>query len=108
MGSTNRSLNPKGGGTGGRLRLEGLESWIPHPLGGEYEVCLRLIAFDSCAVALSTETAPSYQDNAPGLIRTIGLVLFPVELIMRVLNEADLFTSNVMVEQCLERGRNII
>ena len=80
------------------MRLEGLKSWIPHPLGGEYEVCLRLIAFDSCAVALSTETAPSYQDNAPDLIRTIGSIFFPVELIMIVLSEADLITSNVMEE----------
>ena len=80
------------------MRLEGLESWIPHPLGGEYEVCLRLIAFDSCAVALSTETAPSYQDNAPGVIRTIGSIFFPVELIMMVHSEADLSTSHVAEE----------
>lgn len=49
-----------------------------------------------CAVALSTETAPWYQQNAPGLIRTIGSVFFPIGLVMIVLSGADLFTSNVM------------
>lgn len=49
-----------------------------------------------CAVALSTEAAPWYQENAPGLIRTIGSIFFPVGLIMIVLSGADLFTSNVM------------
>jgi len=49
-----------------------------------------------CAVMLSTETAPWYQDNAPGLIRTIGALLFPVGLVMIVLTGADLFTSNIM------------
>lgn len=49
-----------------------------------------------CAVALSTEAAPWYQENAPGLIRTIGAVFFPVGLVMIVLSGADLFTSNVM------------
>ena len=83
---------------GVRLRQEGLKSWVPNTLGREFEGCLRLIAFDSCAVALSTETAPWYQDNAPGLIRPIGSVFFPVGLIMIVLSGADLFTSNVMVE----------
>jgi len=49
-----------------------------------------------CAVALSTETAPWYQENAPGLIRTIGAVFFPIGLVMIVLSGADLFTSNIM------------
>lgn len=49
-----------------------------------------------CAVALSTEAAPWYQENAPGLIRTISAMFFPVGLIMIVLSGADLFTSNVM------------
>ena len=78
--------------------MEGHKSWIPNPLVEYFKGCLRLIAFNSCAVALSTETAPWYQDNAPGLIRTIGSVFFPVGLIMIVLSGADLFTSNVMVE----------
>ena len=49
-----------------------------------------------CAVMLSTLAAPWYQENAPGLIRSIGAVFFPVGLIMIVLSGADLFTSNVM------------
>ncbi|KAF6232802.1 hypothetical protein HO173_009016 [Letharia columbiana] len=49
-----------------------------------------------CAVTLSTEAAPWYQQNAPGLIRTISAMFFPVGLIMIVLSGADLFTSNVM------------
>ena len=48
-------------------------------------------------MALATEAAPWYQENAPGLIRTIGACFFPVGLIMIVLSGSDLFTSNVMV-----------
>jgi len=48
------------------------------------------------ALALSTETAPWFQTNAPGLIRTIGAMVFPVGLIMTVLTGADLFTSYCM------------
>lgn len=53
-----------------------------------------------CAVMLATEAAPWYQENAPGLIRTISALFFPVGLIMIVLSGSDLFTSNVMV-RCL-------
>ena len=49
-----------------------------------------------CAVALSTEAAPWFQTNAPGLIRTIGATFFPIGLVMIVLSGADLFTSNIM------------
>ena len=49
-----------------------------------------------CALLLSTAAAPWYQENAPGLIRTISAVFFPVGLTMIVLSGADLFTSNVM------------
>lgn len=45
---------------------------------------------DSCAVMLSTEAAPWYQDNAPGLIRSISAMFFPVGLIMIVLSGAHL------------------
>lgn len=31
-----------------------------------------------CAVLVSTNASPWYQENAPGLIRTIGALLFPV------------------------------
>lgn len=50
-----------------------------------------------CAVLLSTNAAPWYQENAPGLIRMVGALLFPIGLVMIVLTGADLFTSNVMV-----------
>ncbi|KAI9743580.1 MAG: hypothetical protein M1818_002895 [Claussenomyces sp. TS43310] len=49
-----------------------------------------------CAVMESTETAPWYQENAPGLIRTAGALMFPIGLVMITLTGADLFTSNVM------------
>ncbi|KAF2755272.1 hypothetical protein EJ05DRAFT_442571 [Pseudovirgaria hyperparasitica] len=45
---------------------------------------------------LSTNAAPWYQENAPGLIRTLGGFVFPVALIMIVLSGSDLFTSNIM------------
>lgn len=57
---------------------------------------------NSCAVMLATEAAPWYQENAPGLIRTISAIFFPVGLIMIVLSGADLFTSNVMVRCSIE------
>ncbi|KAF2083751.1 hypothetical protein K490DRAFT_60208 [Saccharata proteae CBS 121410] len=49
-----------------------------------------------CAILVSTNASSWYQDNAPGLIRTLGALLFPVGLVMIVLSGADLFTSNVM------------
>lgn len=64
-------------------------------------MCHLADSYDSCAIALSTETAPWYQENAPGLIRTIGACFFPVGLIMIVLSGSDLFTSNVMVNPLL-------
>lgn len=50
-----------------------------------------------CALLLSTNSAPWFQTNAPGLIRTIGASFFPVGLIMVILTGADLFTSYVLV-----------
>lgn len=49
-----------------------------------------------CAILVSTNAAPWYQENAPGLIRTIGALMFPVGLVMIVLSGSDLFTSNIM------------
>jgi formate/nitrite transporter FocA (FNT family) len=54
-----------------------------------------LISF-GCALALSTNSSPWFQTNAPGLIRTISAMVFPVGLIMVVLTGADLFTSYCM------------
>lgn len=49
-----------------------------------------------CAVMTSTEAAPWYQENAPGLIRTVSASFFPIGLVMIVLSGSDLFTSNIM------------
>lgn len=49
-----------------------------------------------CALLLSTNSAPWFQANAPGLIRTIGAAFFPVGLIMVILTGADLFTPYVL------------
>ncbi|TGO53927.1 hypothetical protein BCON_0115g00100 [Botryotinia convoluta] len=54
-----------------------------------------LISF-GCALSLSTNSSPWFQTNAPGLIRTISAMVFPVGLIMVVLTGADLFTSYCM------------
>jgi len=71
-----------------KMRLDKL--WWNSVLAGP------LLGF-GCAIALSTNAAPWYQDNAPGLIRTLGACFFPVGLILVVLTGADLYTSNVMV-----------
>lgn len=55
-----------------------------------------LLCFASAA-ALSANTAPWFQDNAPGLIRMIGALIFPIGLVMIVLTGADLFTGTTMV-----------
>ncbi|KAF2765720.1 Formate/nitrite transporter [Teratosphaeria nubilosa] len=49
-----------------------------------------------CAITLSTNASPWYQDNAPGLIRTLSACFFPIGLILVVLTGADLYTSNVL------------
>lgn len=41
-----------------------------------------LISF-GCALALSTNSSPWFQTNAPGLIRTISAMVFPVGLISK-------------------------
>ena len=63
-----------------------------------------------CAVTLSTEAAPWFQTNAPGLIRTIAATYFPIGLVMIVLSGADLFTSNIMFTTAalLERRISIV
>lgn len=50
----------------------------------------------ACATSLSTNTAPWYQENAPGLIRMIGAVIFPWGLTMIVVTGADLCTGSFM------------
>jgi len=55
-----------------------------------------LLCFAS-ASALSINTSPWYQDNAPGLIRTLGAIVFPFGLVLIVLTGADLCTGSFMV-----------
>jgi formate/nitrite transporter FocA (FNT family) len=55
-----------------------------------------LLSF-ACAVLLSTNTAPWYQENAPGLIRMIGALIFPFGLVTIVMTGADLCTGSFMV-----------
>ncbi|KAK5112196.1 hypothetical protein LTR85_011629 [Meristemomyces frigidus] len=70
-----------------KMRLDKL--WWNSVLAGP------LLGF-GCAITLSTNAAPWYQENAPGLIRTIAASFFPIGLILVVLTGADLYTSNVM------------
>lgn len=50
-----------------------------------------------CAMNVLTLSSPWFQQNAPGLIRSISASFFPVGLIMVFLTGADLFTSYCMV-----------
>ena len=59
-----------------------------------------LLAF-ACATALSTNSSPWYQENAPGLIRTISALFFPYGLVMIVLTGVDLCTGTFMVNRTL-------
>ncbi|PKY01995.1 Formate/nitrite transporter [Aspergillus campestris IBT 28561] len=54
-----------------------------------------LLAF-ACGSLLSTATAPWFQDNAPGLIRTISSMVFPYGLCMIILTGVDLCTSSFL------------
>ncbi|PWY83607.1 Formate/nitrite transporter [Aspergillus heteromorphus CBS 117.55] len=54
-----------------------------------------LLAF-ACGTALSTNTSSWFQENAPGLIRTIGALVFPYGLCMIILTGADLCTGSFM------------
>lgn len=57
-----------------------------------------LLAF-ACAVLLSTNSSEWYQQNAAGLIRTLGAIVFPFGLVTIVLTGADLCTGSFMVRQ---------
>lgn len=54
-----------------------------------------LLSF-ACAALLSTNSSPWYQENAPGLIRMIGAIIFPFGLVTVVLTGADLCTGSFM------------
>ena len=50
----------------------------------------------ACATALSINSSPWYQENAPGLIKAIAALVFPYGLCMIVLTGADLCTGTFM------------
>lgn len=50
----------------------------------------------ACATLLSTSTSPWYQENAPGLIRTLAALVFPYGLTIIVLTGSDLCTGSFM------------
>ncbi|KAG9240627.1 Formate/nitrite transporter-domain-containing protein [Calycina marina] len=70
-----------------RMRIDKL--FINSFMGG------ALISF-GCALSLTTLSSPWFQSYAPGLIKIIAAMVFPVGLIMVVLTGADLFTSYCM------------
>ena len=49
----------------------------------------------ACYVTINT--APWYQDNAPGLIKMFGALVFPFGLVVIVMTGADLATGSFMV-----------
>lgn len=55
-----------------------------------------LLSF-ACGTVLSTNSSPWFQENAPGLIRTICSLVFPYGLVMIILTGADLCTGSFMV-----------
>ena len=61
-----------------------------------------LLSF-ACAALISTSSSPWYQENAPGLIRMIGAIIFPFGLVSIVLTGADLCTGSFMVSVSLSR-----
>ncbi|KAK4216448.1 formate nitrite transporter family protein [Rhypophila decipiens] len=54
-----------------------------------------MVAF-AVAAFLAVVTAPWYQENAPGLIRMVGALIFPSGLVMIVLTGSELFTGTTM------------
>ncbi|KAK0734527.1 Formate/nitrite transporter [Lasiosphaeria miniovina] len=64
-----------------------------------------LLSF-AAAASLSANTAPWFQANAPGLIRMISALIFPIGLVMIVLAGADLFTgTNLYTAVAVLHGR---
>ncbi|KAL2827811.1 Formate/nitrite transporter [Aspergillus cavernicola] len=55
--------------------------------------CLLALA---CGTTMSTNASPWFQDNAPGLIRTISALVFPYGLTLIILTGADLCTGSFM------------
>ncbi|KAL5332109.1 Formate/nitrite transporter [Aspergillus crustosus] len=55
--------------------------------------CLLALA---CGTTMSTNASPWFQENAPGLIRTISALVFPYGLALIILTGADLCTGSFM------------
>ena len=62
----------------------------------------------ACATVLSINTAPWYQENAPGLIRAIAALVFPFGLCMVILTGADLGTGSFMACSAVSRNVSIL
>lgn len=54
-----------------------------------------ILAF-ACATLISTNTSPWYQENAPGLIRTLAALVFPYGLVIVQFTGSDLCTGSFM------------
>ena len=50
----------------------------------------------ACATLISTHTSPWYQENAPGLIKTIAALVFPYGLVIVQMTGSDLCTGSFM------------
>jgi hypothetical protein len=70
-----------------RMRID--KMFINSFMGG------ALISF-GCALALSTNSSPWFQTNAPGLIRTISAMVFPVGLISKSSSDFSLLSKLVV------------
>ncbi|KAK5656040.1 hypothetical protein OQA88_5179 [Cercophora sp. LCS_1] len=55
-----------------------------------------LLSF-GCATSLIASAAPWFQDNAPGMVRVLGALVFPLGLVLVVLTGSDLFTASNML-----------
>ncbi|CBY00693.1 hypothetical protein IAQ61_011601 [Plenodomus lingam] len=59
-------------------------------------VSAGMILSFACATLISTNTAPWFQENAPGLIRTLAALVFPYGLVLVQLTGSDLCTGSFL------------
>lgn len=59
-------------------------------------VSAGMILSFACATLVSTHTSPWYQENAPGLIRTLAALVFPYGLVIVQMTGSDLCTGSFM------------
>jgi formate/nitrite transporter FocA (FNT family) len=64
-----------------------------------------ILAF-ACAAVSVVNTAPWYQENAPGVIKLFSALIFPFGLVAIVLTGADLCTGSFMVSYSLRKNFN--